>query len=83
MDSQSGERDVQDEDADSHPGKKLLTQDQCHSEGEKITFLCSLVSTNGKEYQNIINILAQMRVSCDSAVDWKIPCCSKDISGWQ
>ena len=69
VDSQSEKKDIQDEDADSHPGKKLLTPDQCHSEGEKVAFLHSLVSTNGEEYQNIINIVAQMRVSAYPAVD--------------
>lgn len=61
----------EDEDKDSDRGEEVLTPDQCHSEGEKIRFLRSLVHANGdngKEYQEIIDILAQMRVSSSSAI---------------
>jgi hypothetical protein len=53
-----------DEDEDSaRLVKKVSSPDQCHTDGEKIGFLRSLVGTDGKVYQAIVSIVVQMRVS--------------------
>jgi hypothetical protein len=68
VEGQPGEASAEDEDDHSGSGGKVLTPDQCTSFGEKIIFLRSLVHSDGKAYRDIINIVAQMRVSFNCAV---------------
>jgi hypothetical protein len=76
---QPGKSDAEDEDKHSDPGKKPLTPDQCHSEKKKKAFLRSLVHTNGEAYQDVLDVLAQMRVSPGPTIDHQVSSELKDV----
>ena len=53
------------DEADSGPVTKELAPNQCHTDEEKIKFLRSLVGTDGKTFQMVVNLVAQMSVCSD------------------
>jgi hypothetical protein len=82
VEGQPGEAGAEDEDGHSGSGGKVLTPDQCTSFGEKIIFLRSLVHSDGKAYRDIVNIVAQMRVSFIYAVNTMMHNLTREYPGW-